>query len=265
MKIKAYFLFPTTDNDFIRIGDNPQSYKSLVEEVAVIKQQLKAHKDFELCYDSENVNLFLTKAESLIEEKYLADCRTQLQILFNSFSRNVSSTVLRKADCIYVNWNINYSIADASRLIAEASEAKLNEGQDKTILINISNAYINSRDSVHVIKDAIHYNELPQLVSIPVANNEIEFSEWHITLTTPAFSLKDKTRFEATAHKWNKQKIYKDKNTGNYWYYDYFHNENKKHFEVFNSVGVHLGEANTEGVLDFGKATNEKRIDDIIQ
>lgn len=265
MKIKTYFLFPTTDEDFITIGDNPQSYRSLIEEVAVIKKQLKAHKDFELWYDSANVNLFLTKAESLIEKVYLTDCRTQLQILFNSFSRNISTTSMRKADCIYVNWNINYTIADANRLIAEASEAKLNEGQDKTILINISNAYVNNRDCIHVIKDAIHYNELPLLISVPVANNEIEFSEWHTTLASPEFSLRNKSKFQVTAFRWEKQSIYLEIATGNFWYYDYFHNENKRHYEVFNAVGVHIGEANTNGVLDTGKATNTKRIDQIIQ
>lgn len=265
MKIKAYFLFPETDEDFIRIGDNPQSYKNLIDEVAVIKQQLKAHKDFELCYDSANVNLFLTKAESLIDEEYLADSRKQLQILFGGNCRNVSTTFLRKPDCIYVNWNINYTVTDAKRLISEAAEAKLHEAEDETILINISNAYVNNRDSVHVIKDAIHYTELPQLITVPVANNEIEFSEWHTTLASPEFSVRDKSRFQVTAFKWEKQSIYLEIATGNFWYYDYFHNENKMHYEVFNPTGIHLGEANTDGVLDTAKSSNAKRIDNIIQ
>lgn len=95
MKIKAYFYFPETDEDFLRIGDDPKSYENLINEVTVIKQLLKAHKDFELCYDSKNVNLFLTQAESLIEKKYLNNCRTQIHILFNSFSRNVSTKYLK--------------------------------------------------------------------------------------------------------------------------------------------------------------------------
>ena len=265
MKIKAYFLFPESDDDFLRIGNNPQSYQNLIDEVAVIKQQLKAHKDFELCYDSTNVKSFLDKAEILVGGEYLANCRTQIYHLFGNNTRNVSTTFLRKADCIYVNWSFNCTVAIAKDLIAEAAEAKHQEGEDKTVLINISDAYITTRENVHVIKDAIHYNELPWMIAVPIANNEIEFSEWHTTLSTPDFSLQDKTRFEVTAHRWEKQKIYRDKNTGNYWYYDYFHNENKKHFEVFNPAGIHLGEANTSGVLDTNKADNQKRIDQIIQ
>ena len=265
MKIKAYFFFPETDDDFIRIGEDPQTYKKLIEEVDIIKQQLKAHRDFELCYDSANVELFLAKAESLIDGVYLADCRKQLKILFGPYSRNVSNTFQRKTDCIYMNWNINCAVNYANQIFSEASEAKLHEGTDKTILINIANAYTTTREYVHIIKDAIHYNELPLMITIPVANNEIEFSEWHLEFTTPGFSLKDRNIFHLTSFRWIKQSIYVETATGNYWYYDYFHRENKKHYEVFNQEGIHLGEANINGVLDLRKAKEKKRIDKIIQ
>lgn len=265
MKIKAYFLFPEADEDFLRIGDNPQEYKNLIAEVALIKQQLKTHNNFELCYDSNNVNLFLAKAETLIDAVYLADCRTQLKTLFSNFCRNVSTTFLRKVDCLYVNWDISCTIVNANILLSEISESKLNEGRDKTILINISNAYATNRDSVHIIKDGIHYNDLPKMITVPVANNDIEFSEWYSTLTNTGFSLRNKNRFVATSYRWKKQSIYREISTGNFWYFDYFHKDNKMHYEVFNSVGINLGEANTDGVLDTKKAEDEKRIDNIIQ
>lgn len=207
MKIKAYFLFPKSDDDFLKIGNNPQSYQDLIVEVSVIKQQLKAHQDFELCYDLTNVKSFLDKVEILVGGEYLANCRTQIYHLFGNNTRNVSTTFLRKADCIYVNWSFNCTVAIAKDLIAEAAESKHQEEQDKTVLINISDAYVTSRGNVHVIKDAIHYNELPWMIAVPITNNEIEFSEWHTTLSTPDFSLKDKTRFEVTVHRWEKQKI----------------------------------------------------------
>ena len=260
MKIKAYFLFPDTDDDFVRIGENAQAYTNLIGEVAVIKKQLKDHNDFELCYDSENVNTFLNKAETLIGGSYLSECRSQLQIIFGNNTRNVSTTALRKNDCVYVHWNISSVYENAKAIIAEATEAKHNEGTDNTVVINIAEAYINNREEIHVVKDALHLNDLPILVSIPTVNNEIEFSQWVTTLGTPDFSLTDKTRFERTNQKHVKQRIYKEITTGNYWYYDFFHDTNKKHFEVFNGQGVHLGEANTNGTLDETKADNQKRI-----
>ena len=105
MRIKAYFLFPDTDNDFLRIGENTQAYTDLIGEVAIIKKQLKEHKNFELCYDPENVNTFLRKAETLISGNYLSKCRSQLQIIFGNNTRNASTTSLRKNDCVYVHWN----------------------------------------------------------------------------------------------------------------------------------------------------------------
>ena len=255
MKIKAYFLFPEADEDFLRIGDDPQSYKNLIAEVAAIKQQLRNHNHFELYYDSANVNLFLAKAETLIEDVYLADCRMQLQILFNNYCRDITTIFLRKPDCLYFNWNINCTIVNANNLLSEISESKLNEGRDKTVLINISNAFATNRDSVHVIKDAIHYNDLPKIITVPVANNDIEFIEWFSTLTNSGFSIRDKKRFKATSNRWEKQTIYLEISTGNFWYFDYFHKDNKIHYEVFNSIGINLGEANIEGVLDGNNLT----------
>ena len=265
MKIKAYFFFPETDDDFIRIGDDPETYKYLIEEVAVIKKQLKANKEFELWYDLNNVQLFLAKAESLIDGKYLAKCRTQLQTLFGNSSQNINNPFHRKNDCIYVNWNINLTFNYANPIFSEASEAKWHEGHDKTIIINISNAYITNRENVHVIIDAIHHKELPKFITIPIVNNEIEFSEWHIMVLNSGFSLKGNRHFSMTPFLWIKQHIYLENSTGNYWYYDYFHKDNKIHFEVFDPTGIHLGEANIAGILDSSKACNTKRIDHLIQ
>jgi hypothetical protein len=77
--------------------------------------------------------------------------------------------------------------------------------------------------------------------------------------------LKDRNIFHLTSFRWIKQSIYVETATRNYWYYDYFHRENKKHYEVFNQEGIHLGEANINGVLDLRKAKEKKRIDKIIQ
>jgi len=265
MKIKAFFSFPENDDDFVRIGDNPRAYEEIIEEIAIIVSQLKLHHSFELYYDAKNVESFLEKADALIGGKYLASCRVQIQQLFRKFSQNISSAHLTKGECVYVSWNINCTVTNASRVFAEAAEAKHNEGEDKTVIVNVSSAYITNRDSIHVIKDAVHYDDLPLLIRVPIVNNEIEFSEWKNTLENSEFSLKDTKRFKTTPYKWKKQAIYIEITTGNYWYYDYFHKDNKQHFEVFNSTGEHLGEANTSGMLDESKADKDKRIDAIIQ
>jgi len=264
MKIKAYFLFPEVDDDFVTLGDDPQAYKDLISEIASIKQQLRKNIDFELYYNSLNTDLFLKKVESLIQDEYLADCRKQLNILFGNFSTNVNANVSTMTDCFYAFWCIDCIIMTADALTSEAAESKLKEGDYKTVVINLAEAYKTNRNCLFVIKDAIHYDHLPQLATIPIVKNDIEFSEWVSNQTNQNFSLRDRVLFLPTAFRWKKQAIFKKIDTGEFWYYDYFHKENKQHYEVFDSTGIHSGEANIEGVLDKSKADGDKRIDHII-
>ncbi len=198
MKIKAFFLFPTTEDDILRIGDNPNEYALLIDEVAIIKEQLRNHKEFELCYDSKNVDSFLNHAEKLITTEYIAGCRNQIRILFGNHSRNVSETPFKKTDCIYVNWKIDPLVELSNDILSEAAESLSEKSADKTILINIAQSYPTNRHDAHVIKDAKHVNGLPLLITIPIAHNEIEFAEWYTTISNPEFSLRDKNRFEIT-------------------------------------------------------------------
>lgn len=271
MTIKTYFLFPDTDEDFIRLGENPQTYRDLIRTIAIIKEQLKNHKPFELCYDSENVKAFISKVKSLMEQSYWSKWEYQLHTLFGNHTRNIQTNSLKNKACLYVHWNIALGFAYAGEIIAEATEAKLHEGTDKTIVVSIAEAYTNNRDAIHIIKDTAPRNnsdtpdnDLPVLVTIPMVHHEIAFSYWLNTLATPDFSLSDKTKFQRTNFVYGKQRIYQALDTDYYWYYDFFHDTNKKHFEVYDAQGKHLGEANMNGKLDRTKADATKRITDII-
>ena len=258
MKIAAYFIFPD------RV-DAPEMYQSVIKDIIAVKKQLKDHIDFELCYDSKNVDCFLKKAENLLEGIYLNDCRNQIQEIFNKHSRNVDKNSRSNSECTYFNWNIaSWSVNQSDKIIAELSEATLDK-KNKTILINIANAYSTDRDAIHVIKDAVHINDLPIIISTPIINNAADFAEWYALVSGKEFSLKDKRKFKKTAYCWEKQSIYECLETGHFWYFDYFHRENKRHFEVFDSKGIHLGEADEKGILKNGTSDNNKSISKIIQ
>lgn len=68
-----------------------------------------------------------------------------------------------------------------------------------------------------------------------------------------AFSLDDKKRFKKLNGKqFQGQPIYKELNTGCYWYLDNLH---KNHYEVFDPTGdKHLAEASLDGIPDYSKA-----------
>ncbi|MGN0739555.1 MAG: hypothetical protein ACI4LX_05230 [Treponema sp.] len=82
----------------------------------------------------------------------------------------------------------------------------------------------------------------------------------YLPIELPPFSLSDKTRFRKTNFFHEKQAIYQDLQTGYYWYNDYFHKDNKAHFEVFDKTGNHIAEASMSGTIDYSKADSNKHI-----
>lgn len=101
---------------------------------------------------------------------------------------------------------------------------------------------------------------------IDFSANTITFSIWNLfdddkdrfnniisELFKYDFLLDNPIRFEPTGKIYypSKQPIYREKSTGYYWYYDYMHKDNKKHFEVFDSTGkTHIGEADMNGIIN---------------
>jgi DNA-directed RNA polymerase subunit F len=265
MRIAAYFIFPNKDEDFNALGNVPETYHKLINDVASVKKQLKNHKEFELCYDSENVNCFLEKIESLLNGIYLDNCKNIIRNLFSNHSKNVKTVSDCNLECTYVNWNFSkFEVTYADKIISEISEATLSKN-NKTILINIANAYPTDKDAIHVIKDAIHINDLPILISTQIASSTADFEEWYISVSSTGFSLRDIHKFNKTPWMWQKQSIYRCQKTGHLWYFDYFHKDNKKHYEVFDNRGNHLGEADENGELKDGTSSNNKSIKDIIK
>jgi hypothetical protein len=88
--------------------------------------------------------------------------------------------------------------------------------------------------------------------------------EWFSSLDSLDFSLYDKRRFQKTQLKWIKQSIFKEFTTNYYWYFDFFHKDNKRHYEVFDSLGDHIGEANEQGFIQQGTSDIRKSIRHLI-
>ena len=68
-----------------------------------------------------------------------------------------------------------------------------------------------------------------------------------------SFSLKDDTRFRKCGKNVQGQNVYREIDTGCYWYLDNLH---KNHYEVFDRKGQHIGTANTNGIIDSSKKVN---------
>ncbi|MCL2182301.1 MAG: hypothetical protein FWB85_02380 [Chitinispirillia bacterium] len=261
MKIAAYFIFPNKDDDLIALGDDPTIYDGLIDNVVAIKQLLKNHQDFELCYDAKNLNCFLKMAKNLLKGKYLDDFRTQILHIFGKRSRNIDTKSISSPAYKYINWDIaswyvNNGITcwcaiQSDKIIADAAEVVCDKS-NKTILVNIANAHLTGRDAIYVIKDTDNIDGSPKMITTPIVNGANDFADWYAFISNTGFSLKNNPKFEKTAYRWEKQCIYRCLETGYFWYFDYFHKKNKRHYEVFDSNGAHLGEADECGQLKDG-------------
>jgi hypothetical protein len=157
-------------------------------------------------------------------------------------------------------------VNEAGKILSEVSEAILSKKEnDKVILVNVAKAYPTDRDAVHVIKDAVHIDDLPKMTSIQIAGSAADFAEWYSLVSNSGFTLKNKRKFVNTKRLWEKQYIYECLETGRFWYPDYFHKDNRKHYEIFDHKGKHLGEADENGLLQDGTSDPCKSIREILQ
>lgn len=260
MRIKAFIYLPETDIALATLGDNPDFYKEIVIELNNIKQELKKN-EYDIHYDSGNIRSFLEVAEQFIPKSYFG-IKNQLETIIGRKSRDVNLPVLRNPECLYANWTIDLNIIASPFVVQEALESLQGDtANEKTCCICLGNSLNTEREAVHVIKDLFIDSSLPVLVSIDAINSNIGFIKWLTTFPEGKFSLKKNKNFEPTNKRWdNKEIIYKHIISGQYWYFDFFHRNNKVHYEVFDHVGDHIGEANSDGNIDTNAKDEKKKI-----
>ena len=117
---------------------------------------------------------------------------------------------------------------------------------------------------VSIIKDGAYRDNVPVLKNIPLFFSAEECVEWLSSLLGQHFSLIGNAAFERTNMRWIKQSIFRRKEDGSYWYFDYFHKDNRIHYEVFDTDGDNLGEASQDGQLIPGTAKPERSISKIL-
>jgi hypothetical protein len=262
-QLNIFLLFPESDDEILAMGDDCSRYLDIPKQLSLIKAIVKKH-NHRFFYDSKNVTKFCAKAVDLCENTYLDNIRNQLLSLLNKNATDTVKLPLFKSDCSYYQWNeLDASVClRKDGLIKSAFECG-----EKTIVLSFLYQDSWHRSVLPIIKDASHYQGLPMLINIPYFNPIGTFIEWYNAhLSNRPFQLSDVIRFERTNKVWHpsKQRIYKERETARYWYYDFFHRENKEHYEVFDSDGNHIGEANCNGIVDESKKDGNKSISSIL-
>ena len=262
--LNVFLLFPATDEEILALGEDYNNYSSVPQDLALIKSLLP-NGCYKFFYDSENIAAFCNKASQLCSDVYLYKLKEQLLNLLRKNALNVSKQPLHKFDRCYYQWDgMNASICIRNDSLFK-SAAECNE---KTIVISFLYQDSWHRGIVPILIDALHYQNLPALSNIPYFNPIGTFVEWYNNHGPNSFFyLSDTSRFERTCwvRRESKQRIYKEIETDRYWYYDFFHKDNSEHYEVFDSVGNHIGEADCNGIIDESKKDNNKSIRNILR
>lgn len=266
MRVKAFLLLPETDAAFEMLHQNPDSYREIITQLFAIKQKLKAQDGFHVYYDSANISKFIQAATGYIPDPHLAGIKGQLYHILKYISTDVNLPVFRNYQHVYANWQISVSVLSSPFVVAESAESKIADNDnEKTICLCLGNSLNSERDELHVIKDSIGESSLPVLITIGACSCDVSFVRWVVTLPIGKFSLRINQQYEPLEKFWKKERIYRHKATGNHWYFDFFHKDNKIHYEVFDSTGdVYLGEADENGNMKPGTNVGNRKISNII-
>lgn len=213
-------------------------------------------------FDLENIIRFKTDAGDVLDDGTSLDKPVSiLRNFISSNSTDVNKNQLLDAECRYIRWDTVTCTTDADAPLIVKSAF---ESPGAPCVLSLSPMTPTDYYKVTLIKDRAYREDLPELKNIPLFFKADECIEWLSSLIEGHFSLIGNNAILPTSYHWNNQRIFEKVDDGTYWYFDFYHRQNKIHYEVFNHDGEHLGEANEDGRLVNGTADNNKSISHIL-
>lgn len=264
--VSIFVAFPDCDEDFVSLGDNISVYNDIPKQFMELKRVFPAKNDYRIFYSSTNILAFCQKANTICGGKYLDKLESSMRQLIGNNSINIDTAIQYKADQYYYRWNIDNleNVLFEDSVLIKSAAQKYHESTKYSVIVSFKESEW-KRDILPIIIDAKHVKGLPSISNIPYFYPYYSFIEWYKEIyNRRSFSLLNVNEFERTNFLHAKMRIYKNLSSGDYWYYDYFHKDNKEHFEVFDSTGHHKGEANMNGVIDTTKRDSSKSIVSIL-
>lgn len=137
---------------------------------------------------------------------------------------------------------------------AEHLPAHINQVGDKFVYVCIPAP---QRGCMIIFQDGLHHHEYPKgFFKIP-AFGDFQTLKNYLDGLPEIFELNNNPRFRSTGKEYQGKVIYQEKDTQYYWYLDNFH---RTHYEVFNNIGEHIGEADLNGNINFKKKEKKKKL-----
>jgi len=259
---KAFLFLPETDNEILEIVTDYQnfqsSFKFLVQEVQ--------KTELELTYQPENIKIFCAKIENCIEPEHTKN-RTKRNSIENQFryilnKRCTEHNEKFDSQYIYFQWlySDNFKILQTSSYLSKVAERCYDFRKESNIVLNIQKAIPTDRSNIVIFRDDYKDISPNEFIHLEYITDVGDFELWWHTNHIKTFSLKDTKRFKTTKYKRIKQRIYQEVETFYFWYFDFYHKDNRIHYEVFDKEGNGIGEANEIGKIFFfktGKSISE--------
>ncbi len=244
MPAYLFLKFPDEDN-ILDANDVVEDVRRVFREIYFVKNNLRTECiDFAFCYDSENLQQYLKAVMTLDETDKVVGKANQLKALLSGNSIDVAHFDKSQCDSVYALWDVLTEAKidfEVSRLYKNLCHYG-NPGMYSFCKTETGNTELD------IIEDAIHKPELPELVKVPFFVCADDCLDWINTFKDGSFHLFANPKFSSTHFRWGNQSIYLNKDTGKYWYFDFFHNQNgRPHYEVFNDDGTHDGESDLNG------------------
>jgi hypothetical protein len=259
MALNVFLLLPGKEDAVLDIIKDENAYKQFVKEVSEIVSALPKDNSVKLFYDADNIQTFLNICENFDSELYLSHAKYQIQNFISAKSANIQDKLSKAKDCVYILWNYEklLNVAYSPDILSEIAEKILSFPNETYLVLNVSENIKADRNVLLVCKDAKHISDLPKFARVPFVTDKTDLELWWQTNHVSEFSLLDRNRFSKTKKIVQGQSIYLEIATNHYWYFDNLH---KDHYEVFDIIGKHIGEADLQGKIDTSKKDKTKQI-----
>lgn len=262
MEASLFILLPE-GNAVLDIPQTKVELAGLFAPLLQVKEFARAKGiSLRIFFDQDNIGRFKADVGELVDDgTYLDKPAAILRRFVSSQSTDVNKEQFLDGECSYIRWDTITCSADADAPLVVKSAF---ESPYAPCVLSLSPKIPTDYYKVTLIKDRVYCEGLPELKDIPLFFTANDCLAWLSSLLEDHFSLIGNNAFVATSYHWNNQRIFEKVDDGSYWYYDFFHRDNKIHYEVFNHEGDHLGEASEEGRLLSGTADKTKSIRHIL-
>lgn len=262
MEASLFILLPE-GNAVLDVPQTKEALCSLFAPLMRVKEYAREKGiSLRIFFDLENIIRFKADVGAVVDDGTSLDKPVSI---LRSFVANHSTDVNKKqlldAECSYIRWDTVTCTADADAPLIVKSAF---ESPGAPCVLSLSPKTPTDYYKVTIIKDRAYRDGLPELKDIPLFFSADECIEWLSSLLEGHFSLIGNKAFIPTSYHWNNQRIFEKIEDGSYWYFDFFHRENKIHYEIFNHEGDYVGEASEDGQPIGGTADNNKSIRHIL-